>query len=64
MNATITAVALEVACPACHAPQPNADDGSHLWTPAQVNAITGTSRDCNACQRPFRVRLSQRVRVA
>jgi hypothetical protein len=61
MTAIITAVVLDVACPACFEPQPNTADGSHLWTPEQVRAVAGQPIQCAACRYPFRVLPPKRV---
>ena len=64
-TATIVAAVLEVHCPHCGDAQPNPVDESHLWTPAQIAAMSamGAKRVCNACDEPFQVIAQARVGV-
>lgn len=51
--AQVLATAVEVICPWCSEPQPNPDDGSHLWAPEQLARVSQngwTKRECVSCE--------------
>lgn len=62
--ATITAASLEVSCPVCGEPQPSPDNGSHIWTTAEVISVAGTKRTCVSCDVVFVVVFQNRVGVS
>jgi hypothetical protein len=61
--AVLTAAAIEVTCPACGEPQPNPNDGSHLWRPDEVRDASGTRRACVACDAPIVIQAVRRIAV-
>jgi uncharacterized Zn-finger protein len=61
--ALIVAASVEVTCPYCGEPQPNPNDGSHLWLPEEVRSAQGT-RTCVSCDEPFYLHAQSRVSVA
>lgn len=61
-NAVVWAVTLEVQCPYCGAPQDNAEDGSQMWTPRQVQDANG-ARQCQSCEAKFVLHTHGRVGV-
>lgn len=61
-NAIIVAAQLEVHCPHCGDPQPNPDDGSHLWIQDHIVKSQG-AKVCNACDEPFTLMAQDRVSV-
>jgi hypothetical protein len=57
--ARIVAASYEVHCPHCGDPQPNPDDGAHIWTREEIEHVVqstdGNVRTCVACDEEFLV---------
>jgi hypothetical protein len=62
-TAQIVTWTAQVHCPHCGDPQPSPDNGSDVWMTEQIEAITGTIRNCSACDEPFRVILGKTARI-
>jgi hypothetical protein len=62
-TAQMVAVSVVVLCPHCGAEQPAPDNGSDMWLPHQIRALTGEKKPCSACDEPITFSVQTRLNL-
>lgn len=61
--AILTATGITVICPHCREPQPNHQDGSHIWSAQQIRDYVGRE-ECYTCGKAFTLPLRDRISIS